>query len=79
MLHPHRLSRPQRRLGGTTAEQRAEWLAQAALLARQSGRIRLFIAYNLDATIGAPADYAILGADGGCLPCAALSAAMRMR
>ncbi len=64
---------------GTTAEQRAEWLAQAALLARQSGRIRLFIAYNLDATIGAPADYAILGADGGCLPCAALSAAMRMR
>jgi hypothetical protein len=60
-----------------TPEQRAEWLAQAALLARQSGRIRLFIIYNVDAMIGAPADYAIVGADGGCLACATLSTALR--
>ncbi|MCC6803465.1 MAG: LysM peptidoglycan-binding domain-containing protein [Anaerolineae bacterium] len=62
-----------------TTQERAEWLGQALYLARLSGRIRLFVVYNIDASIGAPAEYAIVGSDGGCLACEALSAALRMR
>lgn len=61
---------------GTTVENRAQWLAQAALFARQTGRIRLFVVYDLDATLSAAADYAIIGADGRCMPCLTLAAAL---
>jgi LysM repeat protein len=64
-----------------TAENRAEWLARAALLARLSRRIRLFIVYNVNATVNQPdnpqADYAIVDADGSCLACLTLSTVLR--
>ncbi|MEP7291847.1 MAG: LysM peptidoglycan-binding domain-containing protein [Chloroflexota bacterium] len=60
----------------TTPELRAEWLAQAATIARNLGRVRLFMVYNVDAAVGSPddpqANYAILSAEGACLACAML-------
>ncbi len=62
----------------TTPENRAEWLARAAVLAGQSGRIPLFIVYNVDATEGVPqSNYAILSGDGSCLACLTLNTALR--
>jgi hypothetical protein len=58
----------------TTVQQQAEWLAQAASLSRQSGRIRLFIVWNVDATTyGADpqAGFAIVR-NGQCLACLTL-------
>ena len=66
-----------------TAQNRAQWLAQALLLARQSGRVLLFTVYNVNATVNLPdnpqADYAIVGADGSCLACLTLSTSMRLQ
>jgi hypothetical protein len=60
----------------TTAQNRAEWLAQALGLARESERVLLFIVYNVNAGISLTdnpqADYAIVGADGTCIACVAL-------
>ena len=64
----------------TTPDLRAQWLAQAVMLANDSGRIRLLIVYNVDATInsGDPPDtgYAIVSPTGDCSACAALDAAL---
>lgn len=65
----------------TTIQQQAEWLARAATLARQSGRVRLFIVWNVDATeYGADpqAGYAIVR-NGQCVACITLGAAMGVR
>jgi len=62
----------------TTPELRAQWLARAAVLSNQSGRIRLMIVYNMDATTNSgdtPAtSYAIVSPSGDCSACRALSA-----
>ncbi len=61
-----------------TLQQQANWLAQAAALASQSGQVRLLIVWNIDFTAyGADpqAGYAILRRDGSCPACAALAAA----
>ncbi|MBI1258756.1 MAG: LysM peptidoglycan-binding domain-containing protein [Chloroflexi bacterium] len=64
----------------TTPELRAEWLARAATLANNSGRIRLMIVYNMDATSSSddiPAvNYAIVSSTGDCSACIALDAAL---
>ena len=62
----------------TTPATQAIMLAQAARLAQQSGRIRLFIVYNLDATQdGLPSHYAILGPDNACITCLTLKTVMQ--
>lgn len=62
----------------TTPDLRSSWLAQAASFARQIGRVRLFIAYNVDAQVSTlenpQAGYALVSADGTCAACAALVA-----
>lgn len=66
---------------GTTVQEQAEWLAQAVTLARQSGRIRLFIVWNVDSTTyGADpqAGFAIVRGNQ-CLACITLGAAMGVR
>jgi hypothetical protein len=62
----------------TTVAQQAAWLAEAAALASQSGRVRLLIVWNVDFTFyGADpqAGYAIVRPGGGCPACDALAAA----
>jgi hypothetical protein len=65
--------------GNTVAEQ-AEWLAQAATLARNSGVVRLFIIWNVDSTNFGGADpqagYAIVRPDGTCPACNTVAAAL---
>lgn len=66
---------------GNTVQEQAEWLAQAVTLARQSGRIRLFIVWNVDSTVyGADpqAGYAIVRGNQ-CVACITLGAAMGVR
>jgi len=61
----------------TTVQQQATWLAEAAVLAANSGRVRLMIVFNVDFThYGADpqAGYAIIRADGSCPACSALAA-----
>jgi LysM repeat protein len=65
----------------TAVQQQADWLARAATLSRQSGRIRMMIVWNVDATLyGADpqAGYAIVR-NGTCLACLTLGAAMGVR
>ncbi|MCC6798710.1 MAG: hypothetical protein IT325_01230 [Anaerolineae bacterium] len=60
----------------TSVQEQATWLAQAAVQAAQSGRVRLMIVFNVDFThYGADpqAGYAIIRADGSCPACAALA------
>ncbi len=57
---------------GTTPVEQAAWLAQTAELARDTGRIRLLMIYNVDATgRDLPGSYAIVR-DGKCVACDAL-------
>jgi hypothetical protein len=66
---------------GNTVQEQAEWLAQAVTLARQSGRIRLFIVWNVDSTVyGADpqAGFAIVRGNQ-CVACITLGAAMGVR
>ncbi len=59
-----------------TVAQQASWLAQAVALASQSGKVRLFIVWNMDFTdYGADpqAGYAIIRPGGGCPACDALA------
>ncbi len=59
----------------TTVADQAAWLAQAAVLASQSGKVRLIIIFNVDFTVwGADpqAGYAIIRPGGGCPACDAL-------
>ncbi len=61
-----------------TLSQQASWLAEAAALSSQSGRVRLMIIWNVDFSLyGADpqAGYAMIRADGSCPACNALSAA----
>lgn len=65
----------------TSVQEQAQWLGDALRLARDTGRVRLFIVFNVDFTEydvnGDPqAGYAILRPDGSCPACATLSAAM---
>lgn len=64
----------------TTIAQHAAWLAQAAQLARSSGKVRLLIVYNVDFTEWGGDDpqagYAILRRDGSCPACETLHAVM---
>lgn len=64
----------------TSIAEQAAWLAQAATLAAQSGRVRIFIVWNVEFTrydSDPMAGYAILRADGTCPACSALAAVMR--
>jgi LysM repeat protein len=60
----------------TTIPQQAQWIGQAATLARSGGRVRLFIVFNVNFTYyGADdpqAGYALIRADGTCPGCTAL-------
>jgi spore germination protein YaaH len=61
-----------------TVAQQAAWLAQAAALSSQSGRVRLMIVWNVDfSNYGADpmAGYAMIRADGSCPACTALAGA----
>jgi hypothetical protein len=62
----------------TTVAQQAAWLAEAAALASQSGRVRLMIIWNIDfSNYGADpmAGFAIIRPGGGCPACNALAGA----
>ena len=62
----------------TTVQQQAEWLAQAAIIASNSGSVRLFIVWNIDFTrydSDPQGGYAIIRPDGSCPACHALAAA----
>lgn len=61
-----------------TLEQHAAWLAEAAALASQSGRVRLMIVWNVDFTVygsDPQAGYAMIRADGSCPACNAMAQA----
>lgn len=63
----------------TTAQQQAEWLGQAVTQARNSGRVRLMIIWNVDFTRydnDPMAGYAIIRPDGQCRACVIMRAAM---
>ena len=66
---------------GTTAAEQADWLAEAALLSRQSGQVRLMVVWNVDFLYWGEDDpaagYAILRPDGSCPACVTLGAVMR--
>ncbi len=64
--------------GNTTVAQQAAWLAQAAALSSQSGRVRLMIVWNVDfSNYGSDpmAGYAMIRPGGGCPACDAMAAA----
>ena len=61
-----------------TVSQQAAWLAQAAALASQSGKVRLMIVWNVDFTIygsDPQGGYAIVRPNGSCPACEALAGA----
>jgi hypothetical protein len=61
-----------------TVAQQAAWLAEAAALASQSGRVRLMIIWNVDFSAygtDPQAGYAIIRPGGGCPACDAMAAA----
>ncbi|MCC6802782.1 MAG: hypothetical protein IT319_07855, partial [Anaerolineae bacterium] len=64
----------------TTVEQQASWLASAATLSAQSGKVRLMIVWNVDFPFFTDTDpmggYAIFRPDGSCPACDTLSAVM---
>ncbi len=62
----------------TTVQQQAEWLAQAAVIASNSGSVRLLIVWNIDFTrydSDPQGGYAIIRPDGSCPACQTLAAA----
>lgn len=62
----------------TTVQQHAQWLGNAVTLARQGGRVRMLIVWNVDFTMygeDPQAGYSIVR-NGSCLACATLAAAM---
>lgn len=68
---------------GTTLKNHADWLAEAAKLAKTSQKVRLAIVWNVDSTLwragddGDPqAGYAMIRPDGTCPACETLSSAM---
>ena len=66
--------------GTVTVAQQAEWIADAARLSRESGRVSLMIVWNVNFTrwdTDPMGGYALLRPDGTCPGCATLGAAMR--
>jgi hypothetical protein len=65
----------------TTVAQHAAWLAEAATIAAQSGRVRIMIVWNVDFPFYTATDpmggYAILRPGGGCPACDTLGRVMR--
>jgi LysM repeat protein len=64
---------------GTTVAKHAQWLAEAVTVARNSGRVRMLIVFNVDFTLynlsGDPqAGYAMVRPDGTCPACDSLRA-----
>ena len=62
-----------------TIQNQADWLARAAALSKQGGRVRLMIVWNFNSKVYAAdpqAGYAILRRDGSCPACATLGAVM---
>ena len=58
--------------GNTTVAQHAQWLAEAASLSANSGKVRMMIIFNVDFTHWGDdpqAGYAMLRPDGGCPSC----------
>ncbi len=65
--------------GDTTVAQQAEWLASAARLSLDQGKVRMMIVFNVDFTtygVDPQAGYAIIRADGTCPACDTLGAVM---
>lgn len=65
--------------GNTTVSQHAQWLAEAASLSANSGRVRLMIVFNVDFTHWGDdpqAGYAMLRPDGSCPSCGLLGQVM---
>lgn len=65
---------------GTSVAEQATWLAEAAVLSAQSGRVRLMIVFNVDFTVwGADpqAGYAMIRPDGSCPACTALAGVLQ--
>ncbi len=63
----------------TTVAQHAQWLAEAASLAANSGKVRLMIVFNVDFTqwgADPQAGYAMLRPDGSCPSCSLLGQVM---
>jgi hypothetical protein len=62
----------------TTVAEQAAWLARAAALASQSGKVRLMIVWNVDFTLYSSdpqGGYAMIRPGGGCPACDAMAAA----
>ncbi|MEO8608066.1 MAG: hypothetical protein ABI690_09305 [Chloroflexota bacterium] len=63
----------------TSVQEQAQWLAQAAVLSRDSGIVRLMVVWNVDSPfIGSNnmAGWAIIRANNQCFPCDTLNAAI---
>jgi hypothetical protein len=61
-----------------TVQQQAAWLAEAAALSSQSGKVRMMIVWNVDFTLYSSdpqGGYAMIRPDGSCPACDALAAA----
>jgi len=66
----------------TTIAQQAQWLAEAASISGNSGKVRLMIVFNVDFDYygsDPQAGYAIIRKDGSCPACEALGAVMGSR
>jgi hypothetical protein len=66
--------------GNVTVAQQAQWLAEAATLAAQSGKVRLMIVWNLNFTIWGSdpmGGYAMMRPNGTCPACTALGTVMK--
>lgn len=66
--------------GNVSLAQQAEWIADAARLSRESGRVAMMIVWNVNFTrwdTDPMGGYALLRPDGSCPGCASLGAAMR--
>lgn len=65
--------------GNVTVAQQAQWLAEAASLSANSGKVRLMIVWNIDSTTwndDPQAGYAIIRPGGGCPACESLRQVM---
>jgi len=68
--------------GDTSIAEHAQWLGEAASLAKSSGLVRLLIVFNVDFTVygdDPQAGYAIIRADGSCPACATLGSVVGSR
>ena len=68
--------------GDTSVAEQAQWLAEAASLSGNSGKVRLMIIFNVDFDYygsDPQAGYAIIRKDGSCPACQALGAVMGSR